>query len=64
MNNDLTILPVVPEESELDEARALHPNLPNVYKGQLCTLVGGVRMGKGTLWNNFIRGPLFISHGD
>ena len=59
MNNDLTILPVVPEENEESVKRELHPNLPNVFKGQLVTLVGGVRMGKGTLWNNFLHNPNF-----
>ena len=59
MNNDLTILPIKPEESELNQARELHPNLPNVYKGQLLALVGGVRMGKGTLWNNMLHNPNF-----
>ena len=40
MNNDLTILPVVAEDNE-DESnkRELHPNIPNVYKGQLISLV-------------------------
>lgn len=59
MNDDLTILPIKPEESELKEVRELHPNLPNVYKGQLLALVGGVRMGKGTLWNNMLHNPNF-----
>ena len=59
MNDDLTILPVVPEESELTQSRELHPNLPNVFKGQLISLVGGVRMGKGTLWNNMLHNPNF-----
>jgi len=60
MNNDLTILPVIAEDNE-DESnkRELHPNIPNVYKGQLISLVGGVRMGKGTLWNNFLHNPNF-----
>ena len=36
MNNDLTVLPVVPEEAEIaPDQRELHPNLPDVYKGQL-----------------------------
>jgi len=60
MNNDLTVLPVVPEEAEISpEQRQLHPNLPDVYKGQLISLVGGVRMGKGTLWNNMLHNPNF-----
>ena len=54
-SNDLTILPVVPEEQEIDsKQRELHPNIPDVYKGQLIALVGGVRMGKGTLWLSLI----------
>ena len=59
MNDDLTILPVVPEESELTQSREIHPNLPDVFKGQLLALVGGVRMGKGTLWNNMLHNPNF-----
>tara|TARA_R110000744_G_scaffold101612_1_gene195858 strand:+ start:2125 stop:2856 length:732 start_codon:yes stop_codon:yes gene_type:complete len=57
MNNDLTILPVVPEENELSQSRELHENLPDVFRGQLIALVGGVRMGKGTLWNNLLHNP-------
>ncbi len=59
MNNDLTILPVVPEENEMADKAAIHENLPNIYKGQLIALVGGVRMGKGTLWNNMLHNPNF-----
>ena len=60
MNNDLTVLPVVPEEAEIaPDQRELHPNLPDVYKGQLISLVGGVRQGKGTVWNNLIHNPNF-----
>ena len=57
MNNDLTILPVVPEENELSQSRELHENLPDVFRGQLIALVGGVRMGKGTIWNNLLHNP-------
>lgn len=63
-SNDLTILPVVPEENELKPQKELHPNIPNVYKGQLLALVGGVRMGKGTLWNNFLHNPNFYGGDD
>jgi len=59
MNNDLTILPVVPEENEMADKAQIHENLPNIYKGQLIALVGGVRMGKGTLWNNMLHNPNF-----
>lgn len=59
MNNDLTILPVVPEESEMADKPPIHENLPNIYKGQLLALVGGVRMGKGTIWNNLLHNPNF-----
>jgi hypothetical protein len=57
MNSDLTILPVVPEDNELSKSREIHPNLPDVFRGQLIALVGGVRMGKGTLWNNLLHNP-------
>ena len=61
MNNDLTILPIIPEENETAPKQELHPNLPDVYKGQLIALVGGVRMGKGTMWNGFLHNPNFYA---
>ena len=59
-NNDLTILPVVAQDNEDESGKQeIHPNIPNVYRGQLIALVAGVRMGKGTLWNNFLHNPNF-----
>jgi len=62
MNNDLTILPILPEENESKDKTEIHPNLPDIYKGQLISLVGGVRMGKGTLWNGFLHNPNFYEN--
>lgn len=59
MNNDLTILPIVPEENEIIPKKAIHPNLPDIYKGQLLALIAPVRAGKGVLWNNMIHNPNF-----
>ena len=51
----LRIIPIKPEEIiGLKKKRELHPNLPDVYSGQLLTLVAPIRSGKSTLWNNFI----------
>ncbi len=47
------ILPIKPMESE-GEAREIHYNLPNVNTGSLIVLVGPVKSGKGTLWNNLL----------
>jgi len=61
MNNDLSILPILPEENERKPKVPIHPNLPDIYKGQLIAVVGGVRMGKGTLWNGFLHNPNFYA---
>jgi len=58
-NDDLTILPIMPEESEFNVSRPLHPNLPDVYRGQLLCIVGPVRSGKGCLIWNLILGKSF-----
>jgi hypothetical protein len=61
MNNDLTILPIVPEEFKNSKNhRELHPNLPNPYRGQLVPIIGGVRTGKSVLWNNWIHNKNFF----
>lgn len=52
--DDLKIIPIQEEEDEGKVKRVLHPNLPNVYKGQLLCLVSPIRGGKGTLWNNLL----------
>ncbi len=44
---------VVPMETEGD-ARPIHPYLPDVNTGSLMVLVGPVKSGKGTLWNNLL----------
>ena len=51
---DLLVIPIQEEPDEQNVRRPLHPNLPNVYKGQLLCLVSPLRGGKGTLWNNLI----------
>lgn len=59
MNNDLTILPIQPPESEKKEKKKLHPNLPNIYKGQLLVCAAPIRSGKSVLWNNMLLNPNF-----
>ena len=59
MNNDLTILPIQPPESEKKEKKKLHPNLPDIYKGQLLVCAAPIRSGKSVLWNNMLLNPNF-----
>jgi hypothetical protein len=59
MNNDLTILPIQPPESEMKQRKKLHPNLPDIYKGQLIVCAAPIRSGKSVLWNNMILNPNF-----
>ena len=53
-NSKLRIIPIQPEEQEGDVKKVLHPNLPDIYKGQLLCLVAPIRAGKGVLWNNLL----------
>lgn len=53
-----TILPIKPMESE-GHAREIHPFLPDVNTGALMVLVGPVKSGKGTLWNNLLLNSSF-----
>ena len=59
MDNDLTILPIQPEENEKKKKKKLHPNLPDIYKGQLLVCAAPIRSGKSVLWNNFLHNPNF-----
>ena len=53
--DDLKIIPIKPEPSaQRKNQRKLHPNLPDVYKGQLLALVAPIRSSKSTTWNNLI----------
>tara|TARA_R110000824_G_scaffold204549_3_gene389315 strand:+ start:1183 stop:1917 length:735 start_codon:yes stop_codon:yes gene_type:complete len=61
MNNDLTILPIQPPESEKKPRKNLHPNLPDIYKGQLIVCAAPIRSGKSVLWNNFLHNPNFYA---
>jgi len=61
MNNDLTILPIQPPESEKKPRKVLHPNLPDIYKGQLIVCAAPIRSGKSVLWNNFLHNPNFYA---
>lgn len=58
-SNDLTILPIQPPESEKKARKQLHPNLPDIYKGQLIVCAAPIRSGKSVLWNNFLHNPNF-----
>ena len=59
MNDDLTILPVTPEVNSKKNKRPLHPNLPDVYKGQLIPIIGGLRSGKSVLVQNMLMNKNF-----
>ena len=53
--DNLKIIPIRPEPSaQRQNQRKLHPNLPDVYKGQLLALVAPIRSSKSTTWNNLI----------
>ena len=54
MNEDLKILPIKPLNTKKKTKRDIHPNLPDVYNGSLICIIGGVKQGKGNLWNNLI----------
>ena len=52
---ELKIIPIRPEENVgSKKKRELHPNLPDVYKGQLISIVAPIRSGKSTTWNNLL----------
>lgn len=59
--NKLRIVPICEEEQEGKIKRPLHPNLPNIYRGQLICLIAPIRSGKGTLWNNMLLGDNFYN---
>lgn len=61
MDKDLTILPIQPPESEKKARKKLHPNLPDIYKGQLIVCAAPIRSGKSVLWNNFLHNPNFYA---
>jgi len=61
MEKDLTILPIQPPESEKKKRKKLHPNLPDIYKGQLIVVAAPIRSGKSVLWNNLILNPNFYN---
>lgn len=51
----LKIIPIKPEEIKgRKRKKELHPNLPDIYKGQLLALVAPIRSSKSTTWNNLI----------
>jgi len=58
-NKDLTILPIQPEDSEKRVKKKIHPNLPDIYKGQLLVVASPIRSGKSVLWNNMVLNPNF-----
>ncbi len=53
--DNLKIMPIKAEESQRRaNQKILHPNLPDIYKGQLIALVAPIRSSKSTTWNNLI----------
>ena len=60
MNNDLTILPIQPPESEKNpHKKELHPHLPDIYKAQLIVTASPIRSGKTVLLQNCLMNPNF-----
>ena len=57
----LKIVPIQEEEQEGKIKRNLHPNLPNVYRGQLITIVAPIRSGKSVTWNNMLLNDNFYN---
>ncbi len=59
MDKNLDILPIQPIENEAIQKKKLHPNLPNIYKGQLLIVAAPIRSGKSVLINNMLLNPNF-----
>ena len=58
---NLKIIPIRPEESaRRKDLKELHPNLPDIYKGQLIALLAPIRSSKSTTWNNFLHNENFF----
>ena len=57
----LKIIPIQEEDQKLDIERPLHPNLPNIYRGQLVCIVAPIRSGKSTIWNNMLLNDNFYN---
>lgn len=55
--DELTILPIVPPKDGKPPGKDLHPNIPNIFKGQLLLVVAPIRSGKSVMWNNFLLNP-------
>jgi hypothetical protein len=63
-SKDLEKLKIVPIQEEEDEGkvkRPIHPNLPNIYKGQLICIVAPIRSGKSVTWNNLLLNDSFYN---
>jgi len=61
MDKNLDILPIQPIENEKSQKKKLHPNLPNIYKGQLLIVAAPIRSGKSVMWNNLLLNPNFYA---
>jgi len=59
----LKIIPIKDDEDQEGKTRKkeLHPNLPDVYQGQLLSLVAPIRSSKSTTWNNLILSDNFFN---
>lgn len=60
-NEKLRIIPIQEEEQERKVKRPLHPNLPNIYKGQLICMAAPIRSGKSTIISNMLLGDNFYN---
>jgi hypothetical protein len=64
-NREMDNLKIVPikedEENKKVRKKELHPNLPDIYKGQLLSLVAPIRSSKSTTWNNLLLSDNFFN---
>ena len=62
-NDELNIIPIKDDEDEIKRGKKkqLHPNLPDIYKGELLAIVAPIRSGKSVLWNNLLLSDAFFN---
>ena len=61
MNSDLTILSIKEDGTEHKLKRPIHPNLPDIAKGQLGLLISPVKTGKSTIITNLLLSKAFFA---
>jgi hypothetical protein len=62
-NDELNIIPIKDDEDEIKRGKKkqLHPNLPDIYKGELLAIIAPIRSGKSVLWNNLLLSDAFFN---